>query len=98
MQTDPAIKAALEESAWANCMAIDGRYRCDRPQACAGCAKEAAAAVAAFLRALPDVIKSVPFPTNSDGMLHTHKSYFAGDLAAAVARAAQEARDADSAS
>lgn len=58
--SDP-IKAALEAAAWAQCEARArvnecDSARCPRREPCPWCAQGAAAAVAVFLRAAPDVI------------------------------------------
>jgi hypothetical protein len=93
--TDEAIKAALEESAQAVCRWPDG-LSCNSSQpspACENCRGHAAAAVAAFLRALPnsDLCTQGVFSRRwIDGEPTTTHM-----IAAAVERAAQEARDAN---
>lgn len=94
MPADPAIAAALRAAAFATCDR-EAKVICwcmaDNLSPCATRIERDAAAIAAFLRALPDVIRSTPFGANSDGMLHTRQTYFAGDLAAAVEEAARDA-------
>jgi hypothetical protein len=96
MAADPTITAALRAAAEAARIAGCQPGCCGEGTGCevgpCHCARVAAtAAIAAFLRALPDVVRSVPFKSNSDGMLHTRQSYFAGDLAAAVEAASDAA-------
>jgi hypothetical protein len=89
--TDPTITAALRAAAEAAMEAIGWEDDGSMDFEPLDTARDAAAAaIAAFLRALPDVVQSVPFASNSDGMMHTRQSYFAGDLAAAVEAAAHE--------
>ncbi len=84
--SDP-IKAALEAAAWAACEARirlnedDDEPRCTRPEPCPWCITEATAAIAAFLRALPD-----PLPLGGTLAL-TLSSFTRALIAARVERA-----------
>ena len=80
--TDEAIKAALREAAWADCRATNAGLRCANKTPCSACEKEAAAAIEAFLRALP----GIPIPRTGLVLL----SEDSNELAAAVSRAAKE--------
>lgn len=52
--TADALKAALAASGWKMCPLPDEAHCGSDPEPCALCVKEAARAIAAFLRALPD--------------------------------------------
>jgi hypothetical protein len=90
--TDDPIKAALEESAQAVCRWPDG-LSCNSSQpspACENCRGHAAAAVAAFLRALPNEDFG---DDRAGGWSSVAGCQDLHEIAAAVERAAQEARD-----
>lgn len=88
---DP-LRSALHAAALATMTASEREHSetCHDGGPGPGHIRRAAETVAAFLRALPDVIKSVPFSSNSDGLMHTRQPYLAGALAAAVERAARD--------
>jgi hypothetical protein len=85
-----AVKAAIEAAAQAVCRWPDG-LSCNSSQpspACENCTGHAAAAIAAFLRALPDWCLFQEF--GKPPVPGTTGSGHITDLAAAVTRAAQE--------
>jgi hypothetical protein len=89
--TESAIKAALEAAAWAECEARATvneceSKRCPRREPCQWCATGSAAAIAAFLRALP----RLRVCTRSVCKFNGSALGDAADLAAAVERTARE--------
>ena len=95
--TDAAIKKALEVAGWAECEARAkvnecDEGRCPRAAPCQWCAAGAAAAIAAFLRALPDAplhLGGLAWDSRmSDGSIRENGPRTLHRVAAAVERAA----------